>query len=74
MPDYQGDLASLAEVDPAVGKAPVVTNVTEGSDATVGDKTGKASSIKINGKIASSSSVDDGVEYVHGHPVIRNGM
>lgn len=74
MPDYQGNLASSAEVDPAVGKAPVVTNVTEGSDAAVEDMTGKASSIEINGKIASGASVDDGVEYVHGHPVIRNGM
>lgn len=67
MPDYEGNKAS-AKAIPAGSKAPVISDVTAAEDNGGGE-----SPDEIDGKLPSGSSVDDDVEYVHGHPVIRNG-
>lgn len=73
MPDYNGDLAASAKADPAVPKAAIVSNAIEETGSAAEDKRAEASPDEIDGKAPSGSSVDDDVEYVHGHPVIRNG-
>lgn len=73
MSNHDGNLATSAKVDPATPKAPILSNVTEGAGLAVEDKTTEAPPDDIDGKAPSASSVDDDVEYVHGHPVIRNG-
>lgn len=73
MSNYDENLATSAKVDPGTPKAPIASNVTEGVDLAVEDKTTEVPPDDIDGKAPSGSSVDDDVEYVHGHPVIRNG-
>lgn len=67
MPDHDGNKASATAI-PAASKAQVINNVTAAED-----NGGEASPDEIDGKLPSGSSVDDDVEYVQGHPVIRNG-
>lgn len=73
MPDYDGNLASSAKADPAVPKAAIVSNVIEETGSAAEDKKTEALPDEIDGKAPSGSSVDDDVEYLHGHPIIRNG-
>lgn len=70
MPDSDGDQKLSSQADLATSKAAVISNVTEETDAAARDKT---SPDEIDGKVPSGSSGDDDVEYVHGHPIIRNG-
>lgn len=73
MPDYEEFQASSAKVDLTVSKAAIVSDVTEETDTDAEAKGINASPEEIDGKAPSGSSGDDNVEYVHGHPVIRNG-
>lgn len=73
MPNYDGNLASSAKANPAVPKAAIVSNVVEETGTAAEDKRPEASPDEIDAKAASGSPADDDVEYVHGHPVIRNG-
>lgn len=67
MPDYDGNKAPATAM-PAASKAQVINNVTAAEDNGGGE-----SPDEIDGKLPSGSSVDDDVEYMQGHPVIRNG-
>lgn len=73
MADYDRNLASSVKADPAASKAATISNAVEETGTAAEDKTTEASPDEIDGKAPSGSSVDDDVEYVHGHPVIRNG-
>lgn len=73
MPDYDRNLASSTKADPAVSKAAPVSDVTEQTGTAAENKRTEASPDEIDGKAPIGSSIDDDVEYVHGHPVIRNG-
>lgn len=70
MPDNDGDQTSSTQADLATSKVAVISNVAEETDTATHDKN---SPDEIDGKVPSGSSRDDDVEYVHGHPVIRNG-
>lgn len=73
MPDYDGNEAS-AKVNPKASKVPIVSKVTEETNTAAEDARTGSSPDETDGKAPSGPSVDDDVEYVHGHPVIRNGM
>lgn len=73
MSNYDGDLASSAKADPAVSKATMGSNAIEETGSAAEDKRAEASPDEIDGKAPSGSTVDDDVDYVNGHPVIRNG-
>jgi hypothetical protein len=73
MPDKDGDQTGSARADPTVSKVAVIGDVTEETDTAAHDKETHASPDEIDAKAPSGSSGDDDVEYVHGHPVIRNG-
>lgn len=70
MPDSDGDQKPSSQADLATSKAAVISDVAEETNTAAHDKT---SPDEIDGKVPSDSSGDDDVEYVHGHPVIRNG-
>ena len=73
MPNYDGSKSSSAKADAVVSKAAVVSNVSEETGTAAEDKTAEAEPDEVDGKAPSGSSVNDDVEYVHGHPIIRNG-
>lgn len=73
MSDYDRNLSSSTKADPAVSKAAIIGNVTEQTGTAAEDKRTEETPDEVDGKAPVFSSIDDDVEYVHGHPVIRNG-
>lgn len=67
MPDNQENQGSIAKASPTDAKAAIISNVTEETGST------DASPNETDGKARSGFSPDDEVEYVQGHPIIRNG-
>ncbi|KAI3390955.1 hypothetical protein diail_8329 [Diaporthe ilicicola] len=77
MPDYDRHDTPSGAVKSSFSKAPAASNLTETDARWISsDKGTEESPNETDGKGLNDSlaPADDEVEYVHGHPVIRNGM